>query len=180
VLRLRCRMVGPTAINTHRNLEERPSQQRDLPSGPRKNNKASEMAQNKTGFDPTQTAEYWLEKDVYTVPLQSRSKRPKTKNWPHLRLVEEDLKAGAFKVGDNIGALWGEPSAHATSPMVEVAKSTPTISTASRARRPRSGRSQSWAPSSRSGPQEPSQLSHHHATLRVVFILCMTTLSSYP
>jgi hypothetical protein len=72
------------------------------------------MAQNKTGFDPTQTAEYWLEKDVYTVPLQSRSKRPKTKNWPHLRLVEEDLKAGAFKVGDNIGALWGEPSAHAT------------------------------------------------------------------
>ena len=72
------------------------------------------MAQNKTGFDPTQTAEYWLEKDVYTVPLQSRSKRPKAKNWPHLRLVEEDLKAGAFKVGDNIGALWGEPSAHAT------------------------------------------------------------------
>lgn len=72
------------------------------------------MAQNKTGFDPTQTAEYWLEKGVYTVPLQSRSKRPKAKNWPHLRLVEEDLKAGAFKVGDNIGALWGEPSAHVT------------------------------------------------------------------
>ena len=72
------------------------------------------MAQNKTGFDPTQTAEDWLARDVYTVPLQSRSKRPKAKNWPHLRLVEEDLKAGAFKVGDNIGALWGEPSAHAT------------------------------------------------------------------
>ncbi len=72
------------------------------------------MAQNKTGFDPTQTAEYWLEKDVYTVPLQSRSKRPKAKNWPHLRLVEDDLKAGAFKPGDNIGALWGDPSAHAT------------------------------------------------------------------
>lgn len=72
------------------------------------------MAQNKTGFDPTQTALYWLEKDVYTVPLQSRSKRPKGKNWPHLRLVEEDLRNGAFKPGDNIGALWGEPSAHAT------------------------------------------------------------------
>lgn len=72
------------------------------------------MAQNKAGFDPTQTAEDWLERDVYTVPLRSRSKRPKSKNWPHLRLVEEDLRAGAFKVGDNIGALWGEPSAHAT------------------------------------------------------------------
>jgi hypothetical protein len=72
------------------------------------------MTQNKTGFDPTQTAAYWLEKDVYTVPLQSRSKRPKAKNWPHLRLVEEDLQNGAFKRGDNIGALWGEPSAHAT------------------------------------------------------------------
>lgn len=72
------------------------------------------MTQNKAGFDPTQTAEDWLARDVYTVPLQSRSKRPKNKNWPHLRLVEDDLKAGAFKVGDNIGALWGEPSAHAT------------------------------------------------------------------
>jgi hypothetical protein len=55
-----------------------------------------------------QTAEYWLEKNVYTVPLRSRSKRPKTKDWPHLRLVEEDFKNGAFKPGDNIGALWGE------------------------------------------------------------------------
>ena len=72
------------------------------------------MAQNKTGFDPKQTALDWLARDVYTVPLQSRSKRPKNKNWPHLRLVEEDIEAGAFRVGDNIGALWGEPSAHAT------------------------------------------------------------------
>jgi len=72
------------------------------------------MAQDKAGLDATQTALYWLEKEVYTVPLQRRSKRPKAKNWPHLRLVEEDLEAGAFKPGDNIGALWGEPSAHAT------------------------------------------------------------------
>lgn len=72
------------------------------------------MAQNKTGFDPTQTAAYWLEKNVYTVPLRSRSKRPKSKNWPHLRLVEDDLENGAFQRGDNIGALWGEPSDHAT------------------------------------------------------------------
>jgi hypothetical protein len=71
------------------------------------------MAQNKTGFDPTQTAKYWLEKKVYTVPLRSRSKRPKTTNWPHLRLVEDDLDNGAFKPGDNIGALWGDASDHA-------------------------------------------------------------------
>lgn len=72
------------------------------------------MAQNKAGFDPTQTAEYWLEKKVYTVPLRSRSKRPKARDWPHLRLVEEDFQNGAFKIGDNIGALWGEASDHAT------------------------------------------------------------------
>lgn len=72
------------------------------------------MAQDKAGWNATQTALYWLERDVYTVPLQRRSKRPKGKNWPHLRLVEEDLKNGAFKPGDNIGALWGEPSAHVT------------------------------------------------------------------
>ena len=72
------------------------------------------MAQNKAGFDPTQTAKYWLEKNVYTVPLRSRSKRPKTTNWPHLRLVEDDLNNGAFKLGDNIGALWGDASNHAT------------------------------------------------------------------
>ena len=70
--------------------------------------------QNKAGFDPTQTAEYWLEKKVYTVPLRSRSKRPKARDWPHLRLVEEDLQNGAFKRGDNIGALWGDASDHAT------------------------------------------------------------------
>lgn len=72
------------------------------------------MAQSKAGFDPTQTAEYWLEKKVYTVPLRSRSKRPKTKDWPHLRLVQEDFDKGAFLHGDNIGALWGDASDHAT------------------------------------------------------------------
>ena len=72
------------------------------------------MADNKTGFLATQTALFWLEKDVFTVPLQRRSKKPKGKNWPHIRLVEEDIRNGAFKRGDNIGALWGEASAHAT------------------------------------------------------------------
>ena len=72
------------------------------------------MAQSRVGFDPTQTAEYWLEKNVYTVPLRSRSKRPKARDWPHLRLVHSDLEAGVFKPGDNIGALWGEASNHAT------------------------------------------------------------------
>lgn len=71
------------------------------------------MAQNKAGFDPTQTAEYWLEKGVHTVPLRKRSKRPKDNNWPHLRLVGEDLRK-KFKPGDNIGALWGDASGGAT------------------------------------------------------------------
>ena len=70
--------------------------------------------QNKAGFDPTQTAEYWLEKKVYTIPLRSREKRPKNKDWPHLRLVHDDIQNGAFKRGDNIGALWGKASDHAT------------------------------------------------------------------
>ncbi len=70
---------------------------------------------NKAGFNPTQAAQHWLEeKKVFTIPLRSRSKRPKTKNWPHIRLVEEDLQNGAFKIGDNIGALWGDASDHAT------------------------------------------------------------------
>ena len=86
----------------------------DPPSGSRNPLELDEMAQNTKGFDPTQTAEYWLEKNVYTVPLRSRSKRPKSKNWPHLRLVEDDLQNGAFQPGDNIGALWGEPSDYAT------------------------------------------------------------------
>jgi len=72
------------------------------------------VAQSKSTDFLAQTAEDWLEKGVYTVPLRSRSKRPKGKDWPHLRLVEEDFKNGAFKPGDNIGALWGEASNHAT------------------------------------------------------------------
>ncbi len=72
------------------------------------------MSQIKSTDFLAQTAEDWLERNVYTVPLRSRSKRPKTKDWPHLRLVEEDFKNGAFKPGDNIGALWGEASDHAT------------------------------------------------------------------
>jgi hypothetical protein len=71
------------------------------------------MTQNKAGFDPTQTAEYWLEKGVHTVPLRKRSKRPKDTNWPHLRLVGADLRK-KFKPGDNIGALWGDASDGAT------------------------------------------------------------------
>ncbi len=72
------------------------------------------MSQGKATDFLAQTAEYWLSKGVYTVPLRSRSKRPKGKDWPHLRLVEEDFRNGVFKPGDNIGALWGEASDHAT------------------------------------------------------------------
>lgn len=71
------------------------------------------MAHNKTGFDATQTALDWRKLDVYCVPLRPRSKRPKNTHWTQLRLDGAKLKQ-AFKVGDNIGALWGEPSKHAT------------------------------------------------------------------
>ena len=67
------------------------------------------MAQNSRGFDPTQTAIDWLERGVYTVPLRPRSKRPKDDGWTHLRLVHDQIPK-KFKPGDNIGALWGEPS----------------------------------------------------------------------
>ena len=72
------------------------------------------MSESKSTDFLAQTAEDWLARNVYTVPLRSRSKRPKGKDWPHLRLVEEDFKNGAFKPGDNIGALWGEASDYAT------------------------------------------------------------------
>jgi len=64
---------------------------------------------NRPGFDATQTAVYWSELDVYTVPLRPRSKRPKDHNWTQLRLVPKTIPK-AFSIGDNIGALWGEPS----------------------------------------------------------------------
>lgn len=67
------------------------------------------MANNKHGLDATQTAKYWRELDVYTVPLRSRSKRPKHTNWTKLRLDGEQLDR-AFQKGDNIGAILGEPS----------------------------------------------------------------------
>lgn len=72
------------------------------------------MTNNKTGFDATQTAEDWLkDRGVYCVPLRPRSKRPKNSNWPDLRLVDDKIDR-AFKLGDNIGGLWGAPSNHAT------------------------------------------------------------------
>lgn len=67
------------------------------------------MANNKSNFDATQTAHDWRELDVYTVPLRSRSKRPKHTNWTKLRLDGEQLDR-AFQKGDNIGAILGEPS----------------------------------------------------------------------
>ncbi len=77
---------------------------------------------HKAGLDATQAAQHWLRQKVYTVPLRSRSKRPKARDWPHLRLVEEDLRNGAFKRGDNIGALWGEASEGATDVDLDMAE----------------------------------------------------------
>lgn len=79
--------------------------------GPRQ---ADEMAQDKTTNFIAQTAHYWLEeKGVYTVPIRSREKRPKSAKWNHLRLVGDAIDK-AFRPDDNIGALWGDASDHAT------------------------------------------------------------------
>lgn len=77
---------------------------------------------NKSGFDATQTALDWRERDVYTVPLRPRSKRPKDYNWTKLRLDGAKLKR-AFKPGDNIGALWGDPSKGATDLDLDIVES---------------------------------------------------------
>ena len=72
------------------------------------------MADLKTENFATQAARYWWEQlGVHTVPLKRKSKKPKDEGWPHLRLVKKDFDRGAFKDGDNIGALWGDASNHA-------------------------------------------------------------------
>lgn len=72
-------------------------------------------------FNSARHAARWLERGIYPVPLEARTKRPKgekngsakgAENWNKLRVTEETIDR-YFKNGDNIGGLWGEPSAWA-------------------------------------------------------------------
>lgn len=69
----------------------------------------TDAAKNTALLDVTQAASDWAERGVFCVPLKRESKQPKANRWQHLRLVDEDFPK-AFKPGDNIGGLWGEPS----------------------------------------------------------------------
>ena len=66
--------------------------------------------------DSVKIAKHWLSLGVQPVPLAKRSKRPKgeaqggnAKGWTKLRVTSQTVEQ-FFKPGDNVGALWGEPS----------------------------------------------------------------------
>lgn len=64
--------------------------------------------------DAPAIARRWLSLGLMPIPLQPRSKKPKGEKgnatgWNKLRITEE-LVDRFFERGDNVGALWGEPS----------------------------------------------------------------------
>lgn len=72
-------------------------------------------------FNSARHAIRWLERGIYPVPLEAGTKRPKGEKkgsakgadgWTKLRITEETAEE-YFKDGDNLGGLWGEPSAWA-------------------------------------------------------------------
>jgi hypothetical protein len=72
-------------------------------------------------FNAARHALRWLERGIYPVPLEGGTKRPKgeekgsakgANGWTNLRVTEKDIHRH-FENGDNIGGLWGEPSAWA-------------------------------------------------------------------
>lgn len=61
-------------------------------------------------LDAVSIALGWLERGILTVPLEPGTKRPSGGNgWNNLRITRENVR-DHFRDGDNIGALWGEPS----------------------------------------------------------------------
>ena len=55
-------------------------------------------------------AQSWLERGIQPIPIRANSKRPKGgEDWNKL-LVNPTTIAEHFEPGDNVGALWGEPS----------------------------------------------------------------------
>lgn len=72
-------------------------------------------------FNSARHALRWLDKGIYPVPLEARTKRPKgerkgsakgAKGWTTIRVNKGNVHK-YFKDGDNLGGLWGEPSAWA-------------------------------------------------------------------
>lgn len=72
-------------------------------------------------FNSARHASRWLARGIYPIPLEAGTKRPKgekkgsakgANGWTNLRVTEDTLEEH-FKSGDNIGGLWGEPSAWA-------------------------------------------------------------------
>lgn len=72
-------------------------------------------------FNSARHAATWLTRGIYPVPLEKGTKRPKgekngsakgANGWTKLRLTEETIP-DHFNNEDNIGGLWGEPSAWA-------------------------------------------------------------------
>lgn len=66
--------------------------------------------------DSVKIAKHWLSLGVQPVPLAKQSKRPKgeaqggnAKGWTKLRVTSQTVEQ-FFQPGDNVGALWGEPS----------------------------------------------------------------------
>lgn len=60
--------------------------------------------------DHLEITQSWHERGAYVVPLHPRSKKPKKKGWPKLRITPDDVDK-YFQPKDNIGLLLGEPSA---------------------------------------------------------------------
>lgn len=72
-------------------------------------------------FNSARHALRWLERGIYPVPLEAGTKRPKgerngtakgANGWTNLRITPATASK-YFKPGDNLGGLWGEPSAWA-------------------------------------------------------------------
>ena len=66
--------------------------------------------------DSGKIARHWLALGVHPVPLAPKSKRPKgekeggdARGWNKLRVTHDTIPE-FFRPGDNVGALWGEPS----------------------------------------------------------------------
>lgn len=76
----------------------------------------SRIAKTDRVVDSEKIARHWLSLGVYPVPLAPKSKRPKgerdgadARGWNKLRVTDETIDK-FFVRGDNVGALWGEPS----------------------------------------------------------------------
>ena len=62
-------------------------------------------------LDAAAVAKSWLDRGIQPVPIHPSSKKPKGgEDWNKLIVTQESI-IKHFRAGDNVGALWGEPSA---------------------------------------------------------------------